>query len=68
MKAAKITVLLIIFIVLINWIRQENFSGPLPTVLPLLGGRDPSIFDIGGAICVGIAIWGLFRLFRNRKQ
>jgi hypothetical protein len=68
MKAAKLTVLLILSIVLINWMRQANYSAPIPTVLPFLGGKEHSIFDAAGIVCIAIAIWGLLRLSRKRKQ
>jgi hypothetical protein len=68
MKAAKITILLIVIIVLINWCRVNNFDSPLPHCLPLLGGKNPSFYDIGGIICIGIGILGLSRLSRNKHE
>lgn len=69
MKALKFTILLIVIIVLINWIRQGNFDGHLPAVMPFLGGKEPSVlFDGGSIICIGIVIWGLLRLARNRRD
>ena len=68
MKAAKLVVLLILFIVLINWVRLGNYSEPIPTVLPFLGGRDHSIYEPAGVVCIAISLWGLLRLSRNRKR
>jgi uncharacterized membrane protein YuzA (DUF378 family) len=67
MKAAQITILLIIIIVLINWCRG-GFDFALPLVLPLLGGKKPSFYDFAGAIAIAIGILGLLRLLRNRKR
>jgi hypothetical protein len=67
MKAAKIAILLIIIIVLINWCRGD-FDFAIPMVLPLLGGKKPSFYDVGGAIVLVIGILGLLRLSRNRKR
>ena len=67
MKAAKITILLIVIIVVINWCRGE-FDFALPMVLPLLGGKKPSFYDVAGAIVIVIGILGMLRLSRNRKR
>ena len=67
MKAAKIAVLLVVIIVLINWCRGD-FDFALPMILPLLGGKEPSFYDVAGAIVIIIGIIGLLRLSRNRKQ
>ena len=67
MKAAQITILLIIIIVLINWCRGD-FDFSLPMVLPLLGGENPAFYDFAGGIAIVIGVLGLLRLFRNRKE
>ena len=67
MKAAKITILLIVIIVLVNWCRGD-FDFALPMILPLLGGKKPSFYDVAGAIVIIIGILGLLRLSRNRKK
>lgn len=68
MKAAKFTILLVTIIVLINWVRRGDFTGSLPTCLPLLGGREPSFYDVAGIICIAIGIIGLIRLAHNRRD
>lgn len=67
MKAAKITILLIVIVVLINWCRGE-FDFALPMVLPLLGGEKPSFYDVSGTIVILGGILGMLRLSRNRKR
>lgn len=67
MKAAKITILLITIIVLINWCRGD-FKFSLPMVLPLLGGKEPSFYDVSGTIVILGGILGMLRLSRNRKR
>lgn len=68
MKAAKLTILLVTIIILINWVRRGNFTGSLPTCLPLLGGREISFYDTAGIICIAITIIGLMRLAHNRRD
>lgn len=67
MKAAKITILLIIIIVLMSWSRGD-YDHKLPTVLPLLHGGNRSIYDAAGVLAIGIGIAGLIRLSRNRRK
>jgi len=68
MKTVTVVVLLVIACAIINYMRSGHYSGPLPRVLPFLGGDKPSFHDIAGIICIGIAVWGLTRLFRNRDE
>ena len=67
MKAAKITVLLVIIIVLISWSRGD-YDHKLPTVLPLLHGGEVGIYDAASAILAVIGIAGLTRLSHNRRK
>lgn len=67
MKIAQLVTLAIIILALMNWSRGE-YSFRLPMTLPLLGGNDPSIYDVAGALVIGIAIAGLMRLSRNRRR
>lgn len=69
MKAAKITILLIITIVLINWLRTNNFNEHIIHCLPLLGGKSPSmLFDGGAIICILIGLLGLSKLGNNKHN
>ena len=68
MKTVTVVVLLVITCAVINYMRAGHYSGPLPRVLPFFGGDKPSFHDIAGIICIGIAVWGLTRLFRNRDE
>ncbi|MBE0536759.1 MAG: hypothetical protein IH624_13915 [Phycisphaerae bacterium] len=68
MKAIMIVVLLVITCAVINYMRAGHYSGPLPQVLPFLGGDKISFHDLSGLVCIGIAIWGLTRLFRNHDE
>ena len=66
MKAAKLVIVLVIVLALMNWSRGTN-TFALPMTLPLLGGEKPGIFDWAGLIAVGIGIANLIRLARNRN-
>jgi len=67
MKAAQLAVLAIVIFMLMSWSRGE-YAFRLPMTLPLLGGKEPSIFDLAGALVIAIAIAGLIRLSRNRGR
>jgi len=67
-KAAKFTVLLIVILALMGWMREGQQIGPLPRCLPLLHGQGPSVlYEIGGIICILIAVAGIARLMRHKK-
>ena len=67
MKAAKITILLIIIIVLMNWSRGD-YDHKLPMVLPLMHGGKRSIYDVAGITAIVIGLAGLIRIARNRRK
>ncbi len=67
MKAAQLAILAIILFALMSWSRGE-YSFRLPMVLPLLGGKEPSTYDVAGAMVIVIAIAGLMRLSRQRRN
>ncbi|MFC1635082.1 hypothetical protein ACFL5Z_09590 [Planctomycetota bacterium] len=67
MKAAKITILLVIIIVLMSWSRGDT-DHKLPMVLPLLHGGKIGIYDAASAIMVVIGMAGLMRLARHRRK
>ncbi|MCP4608778.1 MAG: hypothetical protein GY845_08695 [Planctomycetes bacterium] len=67
MKAAQVILITFLFFCLINWCRQSYFDEALPRVLPFLGGRDISIYDLAGIFCIGWMIYRIIRL-RNRDK
>ena len=67
MKAAAVTVLFIVIMVLMNWSRG-NYDHKLPMVLPLLHGGEVSIYDAASAIMIVIGIAGLMRLAHNQRK
>jgi len=67
MKAAQLVALAIVVLALMSWSRCE-YSFALPMTLPLLGGQEPSIYDLAAALVILIAIAGLLRLSRNRRH
>jgi hypothetical protein len=66
MKAAQLAIVAIVIFALMSWSRGK-YCFPLPMVLPLLGGKEPSIYDLAGAMVIVIAIAGLMRLSRQRR-
>ncbi len=67
MKAAQLVALAVVVLALMNWSRGD-YAFALPMTLPLLGGQEPSIYDLAGALVIVIAIAGLMRLRRNRRH
>ncbi len=67
MKAAKITIWIIVVMSLINWSRGD-LDHKLPTVLPFMHGDPFSIYDVAGLIALGICLACLMRLSRNHRK
>lgn len=67
MKAAQIILVTFVIVSLINWCRQDSFHESLFRVLPALGGRKLSIYDLAGVLCIGWVIYRIMRL-KNRDQ
>jgi len=69
MKAARIATVLILVYLAVRWL-QAGTDFALPTILPFLGGHEPSLwYDVvGGLGMLAIAAWGLGRLGRHRKD
>ena len=67
MRLAQLVALAIIIFALMNWSRGE-YTFELPMTLPLLGGMTPSKYDLAGVLIIGIAIAGLIRLSRHRRD
>ncbi len=67
MKAAQLAILAVVILALMSWSRGK-YCFPLPMTLPLLGGKDPSFYDLAGAMVIVIAVAGLARLSRQRRN
>ena len=68
MKAAKLTILLIIMIALMHWMRGD-YDHTLPMVLPFMHGQEPSLwYDLGSLVVVVITLLGIRQLSRNRRD
>lgn len=68
MKAAKLTILLIIMIALMRWMRGD-YDHTLPMVLPFMHGQEPSLwYGLGGIVVVIITLLKLRKLSRNRRD
>ena len=67
MKAIQIVLITLVVVCLINWCRQGNYDESIFRVLPGLGGREISIYDLAGILCIG---WLLYRILRltNREK
>ena len=66
-RLAALIILSIVFLALVNWIRQDQYTNSIVTTLPFLGGYNPSIFDWAGGIICCIALLGLAKLARRNR-
>jgi len=65
MKPAAVTAILVLALALLAWIRAgDDFD--IRSILPLLGGNEINIYDLGGLLMLVIAGWGLARLMYGR--
>jgi hypothetical protein len=70
MKTGQIILVIIVVILtasLINYLRDGYFAESIFRVIPGLGGRELSIYDLAGILCVGWVIYRIIRL-NNREK
>lgn len=67
MKPLRIVLTVIVMASLINFVRDGR-TFHISQVLPLSGGHDPGIYDIGAFALIGLGIWGYGRLRKNCKD
>jgi uncharacterized integral membrane protein len=67
MREAKIVLVVILIIVLINAVRSD-FEYHILHTFPFLGGQRPGIYDAAGIGMIIIFLWGLARLNRIRDR
>jgi len=62
MRAAKLTLLLILILALMIWVRSGQDLGHLAKIIPFCSGNPPSLFDFGALALVIMCIATLRRL------
>ena len=62
MKAAKLTILLLVTLALIIWVRGGQDLGHLAKIIPFCSGNPPSLFDFGALALIVMCILALRRL------
>jgi hypothetical protein len=67
MKAALLVILAIVIVAFLRWSGGE-YSLPLPMILPLLAGLEPSIYDAGGAVALFITLISVTHLRRRHRD
>jgi len=68
MKAAKITVILVIIVSLMLWCRSDYDIGHIARVLPFSSGNHPGLYDVAAIVLIGLAISGLARMKRSSSS
>ncbi|HUX00691.1 MAG TPA: hypothetical protein VMY35_06895 [Phycisphaerae bacterium] len=65
MKAAKLTILLLLILALMVWVRSSGQDlGHLAKILPFCSGNPPSLYDFGALILIVMCFFAL----RHLKQ
>ena len=67
MKTAQVIILIVLIAAIVNWCRDGYFDESIFRTIPGLGGRELSIYDLAGIICVGWVIYRIIRL-NNREK
>ena len=62
-----ITVVLVVGIAIIAWLRQGGFDYPgkdIRKIIPFMRGKPITIYDFGGVAMILLGLWGWRRLHR----
>ena len=65
MKRTITTVIVVLALLLINWVRQSADFGHIARILPFCSGREVGLYDFASLILIGLLVWGLLRLSRR---
>jgi hypothetical protein len=68
MKTVAATIVLIVVLAIIVWIRGDSHFGPLPRCLPFCSGDVPSQYDCAAIVVLLLALFGLRRLGRSKQD
>ena len=63
MRSMLVTVVVLLTLALLGWIRADHQFDPR-RLIPFLHG-EASLYDAAGLVVIGIALWGLARLHRG---
>ena len=67
MKPAAVTAIVVLALALLAWIRAgQDFD--IRSILPLIGGHEINVYDLGGLLMLLIACLGLARLARTPRE
>jgi hypothetical protein len=67
MRLFKIVLVTLLLAAIVNWVRQgQRFS--ILESLPLVGGHDPSRYDVAAVVIIVIALWGIARTARGDDE
>jgi hypothetical protein len=64
MKPVLVTVILLLTLALLGWLRADH-GFDVRSIVPFLSGREIGPFDWGGLALLVLAAWGLSRLNRG---
>ena len=68
MKAAKLTIILIIILTLMVWVRASGHDlGHLAKIIPFCSGNPPSLYDFGAIVLILMCIFALRRLKQTQE-
>jgi len=68
MRAAKLTILLLLILALMVWVRSSGQDlGHLAKILPFCSGNPPGWYDFGALILIAMCFFGLRKLKRAQE-
>ncbi|MGB2966839.1 MAG: hypothetical protein WBD14_05435 [Phycisphaerae bacterium] len=67
MNAAKITLVLLVVLGLMIWVRSGQDLGHLAKIIPFCSGNPPSLYDFGAIVLILMCIFALRRLKQTQE-
>ena len=64
MRLFKIVLVTLLLTAIVNWVRRDRGFSILES-LPIVGGHEPSRYDVAAIIMFLIALWGIARTARR---
>ncbi len=66
-KAIKITIVTIVTLAILNWMRTDRFDFDIRSIIPFTRG-EVTLYDWGGLTLVVLCLWGYGRLYRDFEE
>lgn len=67
MRAAKLTMILLLILALMIWVRGGQDLGHLAKILPFCSGNPPGLYDFASLVLIAMCFFGLRKLKRAQE-